>query len=91
MAPNDCMLRIAPTLKITHRYLWAWDTMLESYTGYKEANQLRAVAADAPEDAVYFDGSRYVTFAEWAAEAPIDARHRLERAANALVGVESAS
>jgi hypothetical protein len=85
MAPNACMLRLAPTLKITHRYLWAWDTMLESFTGYKEQNQVRAVAAGAPEDAVYFDGNRYVTLAEWEAEASEDARFRLKRAVEAIV------
>lgn len=79
MAPNEA-LRAAPTVQITHRYLWAWDTLLESFPGWKAANQRRAAEADAPADAVYWDGDRYVTFSEWATDTDDDSRWRLQRA-----------
>lgn len=89
MAPNDCMLRVAPTVTITHPFLWAWDTILESFTGWKESNQLRAAELEAPEDAVYFDGERYVRFSEW--DVDQDTRWRVQRAVDELKGATSAA
>lgn len=76
MAPNASMLRIAPDVRITHPYLWAWDTLLQSFTGWKEQQQLRAQAANAPADAVFFDGNRWVRFEELE---PTDSTYRVER------------
>lgn len=80
MAPTDDLSIPCPDVRITHTYVWAWDTLLGSFPGWKAARQIKASEDLAPLLAVYFDGARWVTLHEL----PDDTRFRVERLAREL-------
>lgn len=80
MAPTDDFSLPRMDVRISHPLVWAWDTLLGSFPGFKFARQAKAAEDLAPSTAVYYDGARWVTLHEL----PEDTRFRVERLARDL-------
>jgi len=58
-------------------YIVAWGRMMGSNWSFTELTAERAARDDAPSNAIYHDGGRWVTFDEVTSDATRDAINRL--------------